>query len=62
MMPAICAKSKLKVRFAQFASETTDGPPRIDNEFAQMGDAKDMANIFHHNRLDLVTVFLSGVG
>ena len=40
--------------------------PDAYHEFVRTGDAKDMANIFHHNRLDLVTmlqlvtVFLSG--
>lgn len=40
--------------------------PEAYHEFVRTGDAKDMANIFHHNRLDLVTMlqlvtkFLSG--
>jgi uncharacterized protein YprB with RNaseH-like and TPR domain len=40
--------------------------PDAYHDFVRTGDAKDMANIFHHNRLDLVTmlqlvtVFLSG--
>jgi hypothetical protein len=40
--------------------------PDAYHEFVRTGDAKDLANIFHHNRLDLVTmlqlvtVFLSG--
>jgi len=40
--------------------------PAAYHEFVRTGDAKDMANIIHHNRLDLVTmlqlvtVFLSG--
>jgi hypothetical protein len=40
--------------------------PAAYHDFVRTGDAKDMANIIHHNRLDLVTmlqlvtVFLSG--
>jgi uncharacterized protein YprB with RNaseH-like and TPR domain len=40
--------------------------PQAYHDFVRTGDAKDMANIFHHNRLDLVTmlqlvtVFLAG--
>jgi uncharacterized protein YprB with RNaseH-like and TPR domain len=40
--------------------------PQAYHDFVRTGDAKDMANIVHHNRLDLVTmlqlvtVFLSG--
>ncbi len=40
--------------------------PEAYHQFVRTGDAKDMANIFHHNRLDLVTMlqlvtkFLSG--
>jgi uncharacterized protein YprB with RNaseH-like and TPR domain len=42
--------------------------PDAYHQFVRTGDAKDMANIFHHNRLDLVTmlqlvtVFLAGRG
>ena len=40
--------------------------PQAYHDFVRTGDAKDLANIFHHNRLDLVTmlqlvtVFLAG--